>query len=1479
MFAGIACRHLVVFPIVALFAAALPRELHARDCPLGPVPSEDESHGPSASVSLWLRPTDGDYAVSVGPDAGAEQRQQSTSGHTFVFTISNTGICDDAYGIVVSKTGTITAASVDLTVVYVTAGDQATVTVTYSVGSSPGGVITVTATGSFGVTDNGALTVTVVPPPGAPIVDITPYNYETQNYGRCASSCFAAVHAQSTIPYFSLDSPRNVTLVYNGDRVNPAPFVHVNVSPDLGYGQMPTQYRLQVKVNGAFVTFLNGEDTLRFAYPGSATVRLGGQFDASAYATGMYKLEIVVSAKYTSGLIANVYQTKLLVVNETSSPIARGWTLAGVQRLYSQGDSALITEGDGSAVYFRKDNGVFMTPAGEFSRLVSGMPGGGSGWTRLYPDSTKIVFNTAGRMTEARDRFNNTATITYDGSNRVSKIRDPQNLPITLTYNANGLSTITDTMGRTTTITVDATKRLTAIRDPDNISTTFGYDVPGLRLSTITNRRGHTTTLGYDSQSGKLATITAPAVEVVNGDESLTTASPVTTVEAWQKKGVPYGSTGTPVAAPLRDTVYARMTDPGGHASRFTVNRWGTPVVVTDPLGRTDSTRFDGNGMPIRTRHVTGAVDTAVYNASGLPTWTKQSGYPATNIRYAGWAQADSIWRTGDSSGVRRSIGANGRVDWERVAGGTSDSAVTRYRNDSRGRPDSVLDAMNHLLGRSWYAGTNGNRSADSLPGKQAAYRYDAYGRDTSVSRLGFATTRTYYSIINRTDSVRDGVSPKKIRYAYDNLVLTSVTDARNQVYGFTYNAVGWLTQQTDPAGRSDVYKYNRDGQQRRWTNRRGQIITYTYDSGHRPGQKSGDSTSTESWAFPSDTVVVATVTTNSIQTSQDTAIINRHGQAIRASTVIAGQVFARRYVYTSVGSLDSVIPSGGGVAFHNRKYRWNSRTGNLEEIRLGTDTTRLVNNSDGLPTTVILPGADSIFHSYTPGHAEGAVTVGGPAWGGALTRYLNVGTNGIIEQILGSGQQGRRYTYDGLGRLKTDSAVHWQGPPPPCAGQRYPELDDNGSVCVADEFGGGIFMADSGVQFSYDSAGNRLDKGGAYETGNRITQFDGCTFQTDFDGNVTQRACGSDTVKFRWSAESRLIGMTTSGKTLAFYYDTQGQLVRKDVNSSPQAYFVWDQGQVLVELEGNATKRAEYSYYPDVDVPHAVMPGSETFFAHRDGIGNVIGLTDTSVNLRSGYEYDAWGRTLSYGPDTLNRARFKGALWLGSEQDLYFMRARWYDPHTGRFLSEDPIGIEGGLNPYVFASNDAVNGRDPTGLLECGSVTVLIVDGVTVRCTEQILGAADTWLRENYNMSLDAAWAQGGYTRYLENGRKETICPQGFRPWMCERIAGALATILANPYSYQGQRCFDLGTSVRERFARGQFQLVIGFIYDGNTIYVAHAAAGGIMEVSTRAFSRTYNLANELAHEEAHFLFPNIPPEYTQTRLGDLCGGGPARP
>jgi RHS repeat-associated protein len=104
------------------------------------------------------------------------------------------------------------------------------------------------------------------------------------------------------------------------------------------------------------------------------------------------------------------------------------------------------------------------------------------------------------------------------------------------------------------------------------------------------------------------------------------------------------------------------------------------------------------------------------------------------------------------------------------------------------------------------------------------------------------------------------------------------------------------------------------------------------------------------------------------------------------------------------------------------------------------------------------------------------------------------------------------------------------------------------------------------------------------------------------------------------------------------------------------------------------------------------------------DGIGNVRVLTDGANHVKRTYDYEEWGQLSSASSDPVplngaDRARFKGALWMGPEAEIYYMRNRWYDSRTGRFLSEDPAGLATGLNPYAFGNDDPINMSDPTGL------------------------------------------------------------------------------------------------------------------------------------------------------------------------------------
>jgi RHS repeat-associated protein len=1238
-------------------------------------------------------------SVSVTPDGGTATKPQNASGQTVTFTVTSSGAIEpQIFDLTCSATDSTSACSVQGQITVPGEG-SGLVEVSFTTRGVGSGTVRLTASTAncdpefdLGcVTDNGYYSVTVTDVGFPPIVDASPYNPSFQSYALCALSCLAATYAQSTVPYFSLDTPRNVTLVYNGDRVNPRPFVHVNVSHDPGSPYTPSEYRFEVKVNGTNVTFVNGETVLRFAYPGTAAHRLGGQFDASGYTTGVWDMEIVVTSVYAGGLVSRSVVSKLVIVNETNSAVARGWTVAGVQRLFERGDgSVLITEGDGPAAYFQNSGGVFVSPAGDFSRVTTGglVP---SGWTRTYPDSTRVYFNGGGMMIQVRDRFGNVTDVYWDGSARPWKIKDPTGREIVLAYGTNGLSSITDPFSRVTQVTVQSNRTLTAIRDPDNLATNFGYD-GSLRFQSITNRRGHTTTLAYDAQSQRVSSVTAPAVAVFGEG----TVAPVYTLASWQKVGVPYGATsGTAFTPPRADTVRGTLTDPGGHQTRFTANRFGQPLVSAGPLLDTVTIAYNGNGQVGSVTPRLGVSSSYGYDASGFMTSWSVGGITST-ARNGGWAQADSIW-SGFGVGQRIFLGQSGRVDSVRIGGrtGIHDSLQTTYRYtyDSRGRVTLARDPKQHLMAQTWYGGTNGNRSKDSLPGGRViTYGYDGYGRRTTDSVVGQPKRTTTFDVLNRPTNFYDGVNASPTVFAYeDSLNLTRVTDPAGQVYRFTYNALGWLTQERDPLSRNDLYQYSRDGELRGWTNRRGQNVDVTYDELHRRRVRSGTNLSTDSLTYSSNGRVI----TGYSAATTETAYLNVRHQPDSVRTVfnlVGGgtQTYWRRYRYTSQALLDSTWAehAGGAFSFLTRRYSYTPALGTLDSMRLGANWTRFRYNPDRQATITRFPGTDSILRTFSVIHGLTRIEASG-----VMDDRYHLDSLGRVSQatdVLASRE--RAFTYDGLGRL-TQTLFR-----------------ANGTGCSWNEGSGWTCQpaaTDSTHVFSYDAVGNRTSQGGVYSTGNRIGSFNGCAYGTDNDGNVTSRTfvagpCPSYDFTFIWTADNRLDGFETSGASVRFAYDAFGRLVRRDVNGSARSYFLWDGDHLLAELDGTgAGKVAEYSWY-GLDNPHAILRGFHAHHAHSDALGNVRALTNGTGLVTRTNTYDEWGRLIAATDSALGdsaRARWKGALWMGPEVELYYMRNRWYEPWTGRFLSEDPIGLAGGINQYLFAAADPIGGLDPFGL------------------------------------------------------------------------------------------------------------------------------------------------------------------------------------
>jgi RHS repeat-associated protein len=118
----------------------------------------------------------------------------------------------------------------------------------------------------------------------------------------------------------------------------------------------------------------------------------------------------------------------------------------------------------------------------------------------------------------------------------------------------------------------------------------------------------------------------------------------------------------------------------------------------------------------------------------------------------------------------------------------------------------------------------------------------------------------------------------------------------------------------------------------------------------------------------------------------------------------------------------------------------------------------------------------------------------------------------------------------------------------------------------------------------------------------------------------------------------------------------------------------------------------------------NAVHGGSATpYFYGYDGLGTVRLLTDGSGAVSDRYAYEAFGGVLWQTGSTANAYQFTGERY-DADLDLYYLRARWYNQGTGRFLTRDtyagchtdPLS----LHKYTYVHNNAVNNIDPTGMM-----------------------------------------------------------------------------------------------------------------------------------------------------------------------------------
>jgi len=115
-----------------------------------------------------------------------------------------------------------------------------------------------------------------------------------------------------------------------------------------------------------------------------------------------------------------------------------------------------------------------------------------------------------------------------------------------------------------------------------------------------------------------------------------------------------------------------------------------------------------------------------------------------------------------------------------------------------------------------------------------------------------------------------------------------------------------------------------------------------------------------------------------------------------------------------------------------------------------------------------------------------------------------------------------------------------------------------------------------------------------------------------------------------------------------------------------------------------------------------AELRSGTTSYYQADGIGSITSLSNSAGALANTYTYDSFGKQIASTGTLTNPFRYT-AREFDTETNLYFYRARYYDPNPGRFLTEDPIRFRAGINFYSYVHNRPLDLRDPKGWLAWG--------------------------------------------------------------------------------------------------------------------------------------------------------------------------------
>lgn len=886
----------------------------------------------------------------------------------------------------------------------------------------------------------------------------------------------------------------------------------------------------------------------------------------------------------------------------------------------------------------------------------------------------------------------------YDSVGRTELTVTPNLVETRYRYYDNGLLRSVVASSRTTSITYTDAGRRSATRvemdDEPDLVTSYAYNAKGL-LKSVTSPRGNvpgadaadfTTTYRYDANDN-LVRISRPypGGKMVHRDVKVDALDRTTSTVDEFNKASSFARDNTGKVTSTTDTM--------GRTVRMDYDRNGRQTSITDAGQQTSRFTYDEAGNKIRATNATGGVTTWAYDDDGLLV-------SATEPR--------------------------GNVD-----GADKERFTTHYEYDRAGNPSRVIDPLDHVT----------------------VYAYDANNRLTASTDTKGRTTHYSYRednqphTVHNPDATYHPSAPHNGATVYDydsDGLLASVRDPNLNRDSFEYDEAGRLVRATDPLGRRMEFGYDAEGnrvstiilaknEKPSAAERAERTIVDTFDIvGRRTKRQVGADGPVYGWEYDAKDRITAYEDPSGVRK----VVYDDEDQITKVTREEAGglaETFG--YSYDARGNITARdYPDGTKIT---AGYDGDSRVTEVTAVGGAAGATastwRFGYDIAGRRTTTTLPTATGLIEKREYDDAGRLTSIGTsrapdapapvPAVQDPVSAFAldldELGNPTRVVTTRGGVSESVAYAYDKVDRVTSA-----------CYGA---------TSCTGPNAGR--------IDYTYDLVGNRLTQTRTGTAGDDTTRYDyddadqltketvksgGSTREVhyDYDLNGNQTRAGTD--RFEYHLDHTLAKATVAGQTTTYRYDATGLRLGAVTGTGSEAVtqrWSWDVSGTLPQIAldtltdsaGRTIEKRGFTYGPD-DEPLALLdPGTGAHPYTHDWLGGVANMLTPNGQPQIGYDYDPYGNprtgpTLGGGGggppgagfqagDAADAAPRNPLRYTGAYQDSstgdgnYYLRARNYNPGTGRFTSTDPMPTgDSAVSAYAYADNNPMVFTDPTG-------------------------------------------------------------------------------------------------------------------------------------------------------------------------------------